>query len=68
MKSSFFATAAFAAALLLPSLPLQAQPEVLVPNLAVRTTVSGLNQPTGMAFLSANDFFVIEKASGQVNV
>ena len=66
MKSSLFTTAVLAAAWLLPSLPLQAQPEVLVPNLAVRTTVSGLNQPTGMAFLSANDFFVIEKATGQV--
>src|SRR5687768_17167848 len=43
-----------------------AQPEVLVPNLAVRTTISGLDQPTGMAFLGSNDFLVIEKATGRV--
>jgi glucose/arabinose dehydrogenase len=36
------------------------------PGLAVSTTISGLNQPTGMAFLGANDFFVTEKASGAV--
>src|SRR5262245_11949660 len=41
-------------------------PVVLDPNLAVRTVVSGLNQPTTMAFLGANDFFVLEKASGKV--
>ncbi len=39
---------------------------VLDPNLAVRTVISGLAQPTGMAFLGANDFFTIEKATGQV--
>lgn len=44
----------------------RAQPEVLAPNLDVRTVVAGLNQPTGMAFLGEKDFFVIEKASGQV--
>jgi glucose/arabinose dehydrogenase len=36
------------------------------PSLAVRTVVSGLEQPTSMAFLAANDFLVLEKASGQV--
>src|SRR5262245_46951021 len=41
-------------------------PEVLDPNLAVRTVVSGLDQPTTMAFLGANDFFVLEKATGKV--
>lgn len=41
-------------------------PTVFDPNLGVRTVVSGLTQPTNMAFLGANDFFVIEKASGQV--
>ncbi len=39
---------------------------VLDPNLAVRTVVTNLAAPTGMAFLGANDFFVIEKATGQV--
>jgi glucose/arabinose dehydrogenase len=41
-------------------------PTVLDPNLAVRTVVSGLNQPTSMAFLGENDFLILEKASGQV--
>jgi len=36
------------------------------PNLAVRTNVSGLDQPIAMAFMRANDFFVTEKASGKV--
>jgi glucose/arabinose dehydrogenase len=44
----------------------QAGPAVFDSNLAVRTVVSGLNQPTSMAFIGANDFFVLEKASGQV--
>src|SRR5262245_10848793 len=35
-------------------------------NLAVRTVVSGLDQPTIMAFLGNNDFLVLEKASGKV--
>ena len=39
---------------------------VVDPNLDVRTVVSGLNQPTTMAFIGSNDFFVLEKASGQV--
>jgi glucose/arabinose dehydrogenase len=41
-------------------------PVVLDPNLAVRTVVAGLDQPTTMAFLGANDFFVLEKATGKV--
>jgi len=41
-------------------------PEVLDPDLAVRTAVSGLNQPTSMAFLGRDHFLVLEKASGQV--
>src|SRR5262249_20452577 len=36
------------------------------PNLAVRTVVSSLNQPTSIAFLGANDMLVLEKASGKV--
>ncbi|MBX7104220.1 MAG: PQQ-dependent sugar dehydrogenase [Gemmataceae bacterium] len=40
---------------------------VLDPNLQVSTVVgSGITQPMGIVFLSANDFFVLEKASGQV--
>ncbi len=47
----------------------QAQPPVptmLVPNLAVRTAVSGLTQPTSMAFIGTNDFLVLEKSTGRV--
>jgi len=48
--------------------PIQAQPvpSVTDSNLAVKTVVSGLNQPVAMAFLGPDDFFVTEKASGQV--
>jgi glucose/arabinose dehydrogenase len=41
-------------------------PEVLDPDLAVRTAVSGLSQPTSMAFIGHDHFLVLEKASGQV--
>jgi len=41
-------------------------PTLVDANLAVRTVVSGLNQPTTMAFLADNDFFVLEKSSGKV--
>jgi glucose/arabinose dehydrogenase len=43
-----------------------ATPTLTDPNLQVTTVVSGLDQPTGIAFLGPNDFFVIEKASGRV--
>ena len=40
---------------------------ILDPNLQVTTVVNtGISQPIGIVFLSANDFFVLEKASGQV--
>ena len=41
-------------------------PTMQVPNLSVRAVVSGLEQPTGMAFIGANDFLVLEKATGRV--
>jgi glucose/arabinose dehydrogenase len=40
--------------------------EILDPGLTVRTVVSGLSQPTNLAFLAANDFLVLEKATGRV--
>jgi glucose/arabinose dehydrogenase len=41
--------------------------EILDPNLQVTTVLSaGITQPIGIVFLSQNDFFVLEKASGQV--
>ncbi len=42
------------------------QPSLVDPALGVRTVVSGLDQPIHMAFLSKNDFLVIEKATGRV--
>ena len=44
----------------------QTGPFVFDHNLAVRTVVSGLTQPTSMAFLGASDFLVLEKSTGQV--
>src|SRR5712691_10008112 len=43
-----------------------ASPTMLVQNLAVRTVVTGLVQPTSIAFIGDNDFLVLEKASGRV--
>lgn len=41
-------------------------PTVNDPDLAVRTVVSELSTPIGLAFLRHNDFFVTEKPTGQV--
>jgi len=41
-------------------------PQVLAPNLAVRTVVTGLVTPTSLAFLGPEDFLVLEKNTGQV--
>ncbi|MBA3515497.1 MAG: PQQ-dependent sugar dehydrogenase [Pyrinomonadaceae bacterium] len=41
-------------------------PVVLDANLDVRTIVTGLTEPTTMAFLAANDFLVLEKSTGRV--
>lgn len=41
-------------------------PSMLDPNLSVTTVVSGLSQPTCMAFIGNNDFFVLEKNTGKV--
>jgi len=46
--------------------PQSAEPSMTVPGLGVRKIVSGLNQPTGLAFLGPDDFFVLEKATGRV--
>jgi uncharacterized protein (TIGR03118 family) len=48
------------------SLPSPEGPTMTDPNLTVTTVVSGLDQPTSMAFLGAGDFLVLEKASGKV--
>ena len=44
----------------------QATPTVADPNLAVRAVATGLSQPTGLAFIGANDMLVNEKATGRV--
>ncbi len=44
----------------------QANPTVVDPDLAVRTVATGLSQPTGLAFIGANDMLVNEKATGKV--
>ena len=41
-------------------------PEMLNPQLAVRTVVSGLNLPTTMAFLGESELLVLEKNTGKV--
>lgn len=35
-------------------------------NLAVRAVITGLDQPTSMAFIGTNEFLVLEKATGRV--
>jgi uncharacterized repeat protein (TIGR01451 family) len=41
-------------------------PSMVDDNLTVTTVVTGLDQPTSMAFIGPNDFFVLEKATGRV--
>lgn len=41
-------------------------PSMTDPNLSVHTVVSGLSQPTSLAFIGSNDFFVLEKDTGKV--
>src|SRR5689334_11794801 len=68
-RSSFICAGLLGALILWPRPDANAQtagPTLVDPNLAVRTVVSGLNQPTTMAFLAENDFFVLEKSSGRV--
>jgi glucose/arabinose dehydrogenase len=48
------------------SVTAHAAPELVDKNLAVRPIVTGLTTPTSMAFIGANDFLVLEKATGQV--
>jgi uncharacterized repeat protein (TIGR01451 family) len=46
--------------------PQVAAPLLLDQNLSVKTIASGLDQPTSMAFLSANEFLILERATGKV--
>jgi uncharacterized repeat protein (TIGR01451 family) len=46
--------------------PAASSPVMLDPNLTVSTVITGLNQPTTMAFTAHNEFFVLERATGKV--
>ncbi|HET6979090.1 MAG TPA: PQQ-dependent sugar dehydrogenase [Pyrinomonadaceae bacterium] len=46
--------------------PAAATPTMLDDNLTVSTVIAGLDQPTSLAFIGLNDFFVLEKATGRV--
>jgi glucose/arabinose dehydrogenase len=46
--------------------PLSAGPSMTVPTLGVRKVAGGLDTPTAMAFIGANDFLVLEKQTGRV--
>jgi glucose/arabinose dehydrogenase len=65
-RSRRLALLAVLGALALPQAAQAQTPEVLDPDLAVRTAATGLSQPTGMAFIGANDILVNQKANGQV--
>lgn len=43
-------------------------PVMLNPRLGVRPVITGLNLPTTMAFISSNEFFVLEKNTGTVQL
>ena len=50
-------------------IPVTAQissPTILHPGLGVRTVVTGLTQPSTMAFIGDNDLLVLEKSTGRV--
>jgi aldose sugar dehydrogenase len=55
-----------AASMLFPAAARAVDPSVLPSDLAVRTVVSGLELPTTMAFIGADDMFVLEKSTGKV--
>jgi uncharacterized repeat protein (TIGR01451 family) len=46
--------------------PAASTPTMLDDNLTVSTVIAGFDQPTSLAFIGMNDFFVLEKATGKV--
>ena len=46
--------------------PAAPSPVMLDDNLTVSTVITGLDQPTSLAFIGPNDFLVLEKATGKV--
>lgn len=61
-----FVRCACVAALIAAPAATAAAPTVIDPGLQVGTAASGLVTPVGMAFIGANDMFVLEKNSGRV--
>lgn len=60
-------TVLFLAGILLSRLAAQTPlPTLIDPNLSVRQVISGLDQPTSMAFIGTNEFLILEKATGRV--
>ena len=47
--------------------PPAAAPTMTDPSLGVEIAATGLTEPTGLAFLSADEFFVTEKSTGHVH-
>jgi uncharacterized repeat protein (TIGR01451 family) len=43
-----------------------ASPVLTDQNLSVKTIINGLDQPTSMTFIGANEFLILEKATGKV--
>src|ERR1044072_1764153 len=46
--------------------PAVSTPTMLDDNLTVTTVIAGLDQPTSLAFIGMNDFFILEQATGKV--
>jgi aldose sugar dehydrogenase len=66
MRRTTFALASACLAALALAATAPGAPTVVNPELAVRTAVSGLDQPISMAFLGPGDMLVLEKATGKV--
>jgi glucose/arabinose dehydrogenase len=66
MRRTTFALASACLAALALAATAPGAPTVVDPQLAVRTAVSGLDQPISMAFLGPGDMLVLEKATGKV--
>src|SRR5688500_11411434 len=65
-RSLSFATAILVAIFICTSDGGAQEPTMVVPNLDTRTVTSGLVTPIAVAFIGENEFFVIEKNTGQV--
>jgi hypothetical protein len=63
-RSAVLAALIMAAMLTVGATTASAQPTLTDPGLRVSTAVTGVLQPTGIAFLGANDFFVSPATGG----